>query len=147
VTETQKQNSDMTLQVMSEAECKAVLATQSFGRLAVVLEDGPTIFPVNYAYIENAIVIRTAEGSKLANAPLSKVAFEIDYVHPSHINGWSVVARGNAFDITTAIDELSEEMRLLPLHSWQPSVKPYVLKINVKELTGRSFSASKETST
>jgi hypothetical protein len=132
--------SDITLQVMSEDDCRAALVNHAFGRLAVVMNDGPVIFPVNYAYVENAIVIRIGAGSKLASAPLTKVAFEIDYVHPNHVNGWSVVARGPAFDISTAIDELSQEMRMLPFHPWLPGHKPYLLKINVKELTGRTFS-------
>jgi nitroimidazol reductase NimA-like FMN-containing flavoprotein (pyridoxamine 5'-phosphate oxidase superfamily) len=134
--------SEMELQVMSEDACRSVLAAHSFGRLALIVDDGPTIFPVNYAYVEDAIVIRTAAGSKLASAPLAKVAFEIDYVDPSHARGWSVVARGHAFDISTAVDELSVEMRLLPFHSWLVGDKPFVIKINVKELTGRSFAAS-----
>jgi nitroimidazol reductase NimA-like FMN-containing flavoprotein (pyridoxamine 5'-phosphate oxidase superfamily) len=134
--------SDVTLQTMSEDECRSALVNHAFGRLAVVMDDGPVIFAVNYAYVENAIVIRTGTGSKLASAPLTKVAFEIDYVHPSHVSGWSVVARGPAFDISTAIDEMSQGLRMLPLHSWIPGHKPYVLKINVKELTGRTFSTS-----
>lgn len=130
------------LEVMSEEECTNALASHAFGRMAVDLPDGPTIFPVNYAYVEQAIVIRTAAGSKLANAPLATVAFEIDWVSPTHTSGWSVVARGHAFDITHAIDDLSVEMQLLPFQPWLGPEKSHTLKINVRELTGRRFAVA-----
>ena len=129
----------MQLHPISDAECLELLAEHTFGRIAIVLPDGPTIIPVNYAFIAPSIVIRTAPGSKLANAPLTMVAFEIDEVSPDHTSGWSVVARGHAFDITNAIDEYSENLRALPFHPWLAGEKAHVLKINVHVLSGRRF--------
>lgn len=127
------------LEVMTEAECLTLLAHHSFGRLAVNLGDGPTIMPINFAFVERSIVIRTAPGSKLANAPLTKVAIEVDEVGPGHVWGWSVVARGPAFDISTSIDEYSEHLRTLPFNSWLSGDRGNVLKVAVREISGRRF--------
>jgi nitroimidazol reductase NimA-like FMN-containing flavoprotein (pyridoxamine 5'-phosphate oxidase superfamily) len=125
---------------MTETQCREALSGHSYGRLAFALEDGPTILPVNYAYVEGAIVIRTASGSKLASVPMTTVAFEVDEIAPDHMSGWSVLARGHAFDITTAIDELSETLRELPFMPWLHGEKGHVIKINVREVSGRQFS-------
>jgi nitroimidazol reductase NimA-like FMN-containing flavoprotein (pyridoxamine 5'-phosphate oxidase superfamily) len=132
-------NEQFAMHQMTEEECFTALSSHAFGRLAFSLDEGPTILPVNYAYVEHSIVIRSSPGSKLANSPLTTVAFEIDEVDPDHAWGWSVVARGHAFDITNAIDEFSQSLRELPLVPWTAGEKMHVLKISVKEVTGRRF--------
>ena len=64
-----------TLEVLGPDECFALLASRRFGRLAVVSDGHPEIFPVNYLLNEKTIVLRTQEGVKLTNASLSRVAF------------------------------------------------------------------------
>lgn len=129
----------LTLISMTDDECREALNGHSFGRLAFALDDGPTVLPINYAYVNDRIVMRTALGSKLSFAPMTAVAFEIDEVNETRTSGWSVVARGHAFDITSALDEESEDLRALPFTPWLSGEKANVLKINVRELTGRKF--------
>jgi len=67
------------------------------GRLAVVLDGEPDIFPVNFAVVDKRIVIRTAPGPKLNGALTGpSVAFEADVLDLARHTGWSVVARGPA---------------------------------------------------
>lgn len=127
------------LQAMSENECLERLASHDFGRIAMNTDEDVMILPVNYAFVDNNIVIRTAAGSKLQNAPMSKVAFEIDDVSPGHLWGWSVVAKGTALDISSSIDEYSEQLRALPFHSWLSGERNHVMKIKVQEISGRRF--------
>ena len=127
------------LERMSEAECLNALKGGVFGRLSFNLDDGPTILPVNYAFVDGCIVMRTARGSKLAMTPMTQVAFEIDDVDTYRTWGWSVVARGRAFDITNAVDEQSENLRLLPFVPWLRGDRHHVIKINVHEVSGRRF--------
>jgi nitroimidazol reductase NimA-like FMN-containing flavoprotein (pyridoxamine 5'-phosphate oxidase superfamily) len=132
-------NDQLTLHEMSKDDCYRALREHAFGRLAVDVEDGPTIWPVNYAFVDSSIVIRTAPGSKLTFSPLSRVAFEVDEIDAFRTNGWSVVARGHAFDITTSVDEYSERLRTLPFAPWLSGEKSHVIRIKVTEVTGRRF--------
>lgn len=129
----------LTLQEMTEAECRKAMRAHAFGRIAVNLDDGPSIFPVNYAYVDESIVIRSAPGSKLTFSPLALVAFEVDEVDAFHTWGWSVVARGHAFDITHAIDEYSERMEALPFAPWLSGDRSHVIRIKVTSVSGRRF--------
>lgn len=54
---------------MGEAECLALLGRPNLGRIAIVIDGQPQIFPVNYAINGRIIAIRTAAGSKLTHAP------------------------------------------------------------------------------
>ena len=128
------------LVVLSEAECLALLATHSFGRLGFLSAEGwPVILPVNYAFEEPSIVVRTGAGTKLADIPLTMVAFEVDAADPAGAWGWSVLAQGPAFDITDSLDDCSEALRHLPVDPRAPGDKPNWLKVSASRITGRSF--------
>jgi nitroimidazol reductase NimA-like FMN-containing flavoprotein (pyridoxamine 5'-phosphate oxidase superfamily) len=43
---------------LSIDECLELLRTHQFGRIAVVIDGGPVVFPINYA-IDGAVVFRT----------------------------------------------------------------------------------------
>ena len=67
------------------------------GRIALIVDGHPEIFPVNFALERRSIVFRTAGGSKLWAAMTAKpVAFEIDGYDAHEQQAWSVVARGEA---------------------------------------------------
>src|SRR5207248_6454532 len=81
------------LEQIPESECLSILGRHSLGRIAVVVERQPQIFPVNYALKDRIIVFRTAPGTKLSYAPSSNVAFEIDGYDASSGVGWSAWCR------------------------------------------------------
>ena len=63
--------------------------------MALCLDTGPLIWPVNYSVMEDAIVFRTAPYSMLgARAWNSRLAFEVDQLDLERRQGWSVVATG-----------------------------------------------------
>src|SRR2546423_1491538 len=68
------------IEVLSDRVCRELLRSHRVGRIALVDHGQPLIFPVNYAADDRALVFRTAPGIKLAEAPMSRVAFEIDEV-------------------------------------------------------------------
>jgi uncharacterized protein len=94
------------LEEIPEAECLEILGQHSLGRIAIVVEGQPQIFPVNYAMSGRIITFRTAAGSKLSYAPTSKVSFEIDQYDFSDGVGWSVMVQGVAVDATEAFDDV-----------------------------------------
>src|SRR3954469_1411979 len=53
------------LEELSDAECRELLGAHEVGRLIVVLDGEPHVFPVNYAFDGEGIVVRTDHGAKL----------------------------------------------------------------------------------
>ena len=133
---------DSDLEVISEDECLQLLDRHTLGRLAIVVDGQPLIFPVNYALSHRVITFRTARGTKLTHAPGSKVAFEIDEFDPATRVGWSVLVQGVAVDATTALDDVSWMARGASAHPVAPGVKIHRLAIKANSITGRRFSVT-----
>lgn len=127
------------LEVLDEDECMRLLATQDLGRIAVVVDGGPVIFPVNYAMAEGIIAFRTAAGTKLANAPMTDVAFEVDSVDREQGTAWSVLVKGVAYEVTHGIGDIPEAVRRLPVRPLAPGERSHWLAILQREVTGRRF--------
>lgn len=122
--------------LLDEEECLAVLRRNDLGRLGVVEEGGqPDIFPVNYVVDGDRIVFRTLVGTKLEHASLDKVAFEVD--ERGSGGALSVVVKGVAREITTAMDPDSERQRELVLAT--PRDGDHWVRIVPSEITGRRF--------
>jgi uncharacterized protein len=127
------------LEEISEAECLEILDQSSLGRIAVVVDGQPQIFPVNYALHERIITFRTGSGTKVSNAPGSKVCFEIDGYEPSAGAGWSVMVQGVAIDATDAFDDVSWAARAAAPWPLAPGAKPFRIAIEPSKITGRRF--------
>lgn len=110
------------------------------GRLAVIHDDAPDIFPVNFAVDHGTVVIRTAGGTKHAAARSHPVAFEVDGYDADSGEAWSVVARGHAVEVRD-VDE-SIAILNLPLVPWAKGPKPHLLRLVPVTLTGRRFAVS-----
>ncbi len=128
-----------TLNVLSEARCIELLHARRWGRLAAALEGWPAILPVNYGFDGDNVVVRTAPGSKLAESPMTPVAFEIDDADHDGAWGWSVLVQGPAFDITVSTDDTSARLRALPLKPWAPGRKDHWIRIGTMRISGRCF--------
>ena len=90
------------LDALNEAECRALLATATFGRVGVTSGGLPVIFPVRYVFAGETITFRTAGGTKLRAAANGDVlAFEVDHFDPDTNVGWSVLVLGRAVVLTT----------------------------------------------
>lgn len=119
---------------MTEHECWAQLSSVNLGRLATSVDGQPEIFPVNFVVQQHTVLIRTAEGTKLASATVNeRVAFEADDRNAT--TGWSVVVKGTAHVLDTAA-ELAEAERAQVL-PWITTPKRRYLRITPVEITGR----------
>jgi uncharacterized protein len=123
--------------VMPRDECLRLLASHSFGRLAVAM-DSPVIRPVNYVFDEpsQSVAFRTADGSKFHAMLINgNAAFEIDGIDPGSRTGWSVIIVGMAEEVTKP----SELRRLerLGLEAWTPGRKAHWMRIRAWTVTGR----------
>ena len=121
-------------------ESLALLRGAPVGRLAVVVDGRPDIFPVNHVVDHGTVVFRTARGSKFWGAAGLPVAFEVDGYDASTGQAWSVVVHGQG-EVLRRSDDVLEALQL-PIFPWQSGAKPEFVRIVPDEITGRRFSVS-----
>ncbi|TQJ36449.1 pyridoxamine 5'-phosphate oxidase family protein [Arthrobacter sp. SLBN-122] len=126
------------VQNLEHHECWALLRTVSVGRLAVLVDGRPDIFPVNYTVDSGTLVFRTSQGTKLSAASGdAPVAVEADGVDPKSGLAWSVVVKGTAALVKSTEDVL--ETSRLYLFPWQSGRKDAFVRITPDTVTGRRF--------
>ena len=125
------------IEVLGVSECWSLLRGAVVGRLAVIVDGEPDIFPVNAVVDHGSIVFRTTAGTKLAAIKDQGVAFEVDGYDSTAAKAWSVVVKGSASEIWEH-DETIRALRL-PLFPWQPGRKPRFVRIEPKSVSGRRF--------
>jgi len=125
------------LEVLDRATCIDLLAHRRFlGRLAIVADGRPLIFPVNYIFDNESVVFCTASGTKLnVIADGADVAFEVDDSQPLHHSGWSVLVQGHA-EVVTDPEEVARLQRG-PLRPWAKGTRANWVRISVAEISGR----------
>jgi len=122
--------------------CWELMRSSVLGRLAVVIEDHPDIFPVNYVVDQGSVVFRTAAGTKMAGALANTpVALEVDGYDAVEEQAWSVVLRGRAEHVLQA--QALAQADALPLFPWQRGPKENFVRIHRINLTGRRFKVAK----
>jgi nitroimidazol reductase NimA-like FMN-containing flavoprotein (pyridoxamine 5'-phosphate oxidase superfamily) len=130
------------LDVLTYDECLARLATEEVGRLAVVVDHYPQIFPVNYRLDDTIVVFRTAIDSPLLESHLHNVGFEVDHLDPVTRTGWSVLVQGMGEDISTRRPDLvSDRAQSLGVEPWVEGPKPRLIRIIPAKITGRRIPA------
>jgi nitroimidazol reductase NimA-like FMN-containing flavoprotein (pyridoxamine 5'-phosphate oxidase superfamily) len=126
-----------TIEELDIAECLALMATERLGRLGVMVEGVPLVLPMQFAMDGQIVVLQTNQGAKTLHVPLTAVSFEVDHVDWEQGVGWSVLVQGTGEDISTAIDESSENRRSLAVHTWAPDPAERWLTIIPRMITGR----------
>lgn len=122
-------------EILPDAVCWQLLRESVVGRLAVMVDHHPDIFPVNHVVDHGTVVFRSGAGTKAFASRHEVVAFEVDGYDPIEGSAWSVVVRGVASDI----HETNEALRAmtLPLFPWQSGPKPRFIRIEPSEISGR----------
>jgi len=129
------------LRHLTRNECLALLAGARLGRVAVSIRALPTILPVNYALLDDDVVLRTAPGSKLSAALLGAVVgFEVDDTNQDRSAGWSVLVVGHANEIRD--DATLGRARGLRLEAWAPGDHDHFVMIPTEHVSGRAFGPS-----
>ncbi|MFG2088644.1 MULTISPECIES: pyridoxamine 5'-phosphate oxidase family protein [unclassified Spirillospora] len=124
------------LEILDEDECRDLLARAAIGRIVFTHQALPAIQPVNFAFSDGDIVIRTSRKSRLATAATDTVvAFEIDEFDTGARTGWSVVAVGRARHV--ADPAAVAGLEALPLHTWAPGERDHFIRIRPELITGR----------
>jgi hypothetical protein len=93
--------------------------------------------PVNFELFGRSIVFRTGHGTKLdAAVRLKVVAFQADHYDEQFHTGWSVLAVGQARDITENLDLVARDARPRP---WAGGERHHYVAIDAELLTGRQI--------
>lgn len=127
---------------ISPEECAELLAASTLGRIAVVIDGRPEIFPVNHVYdrVSGTVAFPTNARTKLHGAlDWPFVAFEVDGVEADDEGGWSVALVGRAEEITDpdVIARLSRQRHVV----WRPGETARWIRIVSSKVTGRRISA------
>jgi nitroimidazol reductase NimA-like FMN-containing flavoprotein (pyridoxamine 5'-phosphate oxidase superfamily) len=128
------------LDVISDDECRDLLATAEVGRVIVSIDALPAALPVNHWLIDDTIVFRTAPGTKLTAAlNHTVVGFEVDEIDPATRSGWSVLVIGTS----NVVSDPAEIARLdrAGLRSWAPVAAPHYVQIRIQRISGRRLSS------
>lgn len=121
---------------LDEDACWNLVTRCPVGRLAVVVDGHPDIFPVNHVVHGNRVLFRTAQGSKLADiAANSRVAFEVDELEGSRVSSAVLKGLARRLQLQSEIDVADA----LPLASWIPTLKYHWVEISSSSITGRRF--------
>lgn len=134
------------LEELNNAECMNYLAEAHVGRVGLVVDDYPAIFPVNYTIDGDQVLFRTGETTKLTEASMARVAFEVDHVDPASRQGWSVLIQGRADDIGDAVDATSVRLRQRTLDTWAPGERLRWFVIRPLKISGRRIRVSQRNS-
>lgn len=122
-------------ELLDQHVCWDLLRRGTVGRLAVVVDGEPDIFPINYVVDHGTIVFRTDTGRKLSAAANRPVAFEIDGYEARDAVAWSVVVHGVGSEIRETDDVIDAmELSLVP---WQQGAKARFIRIKASAVTGR----------
>ena len=123
---------------LSAAECWDAIRGADIGRLGVVIDGHPEIFPITYVVDHGTVVFRTGEGTKLDGVLSGNpVAFEVDGYDQQTNRAWSAIIKGAA-EVPRGIDEMVETV-MLPIFPWQAGRKSRYIRIVPTEVSGRRF--------
>ncbi len=125
--------------VLDSRECERLLRGGIVARVAVSTPDGPHIVPVNFAVVDDTIVVRTSSYSILGTyGPEAMLAFEMDHIdHDRHV-GWSIVARGRGW---AELDpgEVARIKEVWQPRPWASGNRNLYVRMRWSTLTGRAL--------
>ncbi|UVJ41258.1 pyridoxamine 5'-phosphate oxidase family protein [Arthrobacter sp. CJ23] len=122
-------------------ECWKLLRETGVGRLGVIADGRPDIFPVNYKVDGNSVVFLTGTGTKTrAIEEDAAVALEADAVSAEFGMAWSVIVKGKAIGNSSTEQTLDAVSRAL--FPWQGAGKDLLFRIVPDSVTGRRYTVT-----
>jgi nitroimidazol reductase NimA-like FMN-containing flavoprotein (pyridoxamine 5'-phosphate oxidase superfamily) len=129
------------LEILPREECLRLVGTVPIGRVVTTRRALPVALPVNFAVVDDAVVFRSAAGTKLYSATRTAVVgFEVDDFDSTRRTGWSVLIVGGS----RVVDDpgLIERFESLVPRAWAPGPFPAFVRIEVVQITGRRIMAA-----
>jgi nitroimidazol reductase NimA-like FMN-containing flavoprotein (pyridoxamine 5'-phosphate oxidase superfamily) len=119
------------LGVLPRDECLRLLESEEIGRVAVNWTTGPLVVPVNYRVVGDSIVFRSGPGTKLRAFAVRPVSFQVDRFDGERREGWSVLVRGRAQEVS------ARQFSHLRLEPWAPGDKEHLVRMQIVAVSGR----------
>jgi hypothetical protein len=129
------------LEILDRAQCLALLATTSVGRIGVSMDALPAVLPMTFVLLGENIVIPTSiETAFAAAVDRNVVAFEADGRDATTGGVWSVMVRGIAHlaDGTSYAGDPAFDR----LPAWGPTALNRVVTMPTAVVTGRRSTGS-----
>ena len=121
-------------QVLSEAQCQDLLASESFGRVSLTMRALPVIMPVNYGYLGGSVILGMNDGpARRAVASGNVIALGVDSGNLTD-TFWTVLAIGRAHEITDPAQ--TADYRRLGLSDLTGTPAQHYLQLQPDILTG-----------
>ena len=125
---------------LSTSECELFLASVHVGRIAVVDDGYPLVFPINFKVDFSTgtavIAIRTRPDNVIDTIGRT-VCFEIDGVDPSGDGGWSVLVRGVLVETQPDSDLDPQPIATENRDAWRVIVPTHVTGRRVRNIAER----------
>ncbi|MGD9700896.1 MAG: pyridoxamine 5'-phosphate oxidase family protein [Acidimicrobiia bacterium] len=127
---------DIFVDELEEPTCWRLLSRADFGRVGFIHDGELMVLPVNSAVSSHRVVFRTAGGSMLARAGNgSIVVFESDHTDRVAESGWSVLVRGQLWDVTDRPE--TESWHEFAVRPWAPGPQDRWMAIEPSAISGR----------
>ncbi len=124
---------------LTHDECLDLLRVGLVGRVAFTTPSGPQIMPVNYAVIDDHVIIKTSPYTQLGTHGRDcMLAFEVDLVDYDQQHGWSVLARGHSAIVTDPATRRRIQNSWAP-RPWAVGARSTLLSMAITELSGRQL--------
>jgi uncharacterized protein len=127
-----------TPEALTRGQCLDLLRTQGIARVAYSQRAMPAIVAVDYAVVDDGLVLRLDETSpELASLRDAVVAFQADHGSPLDEHSWSVSCVGKA----RLVEDPAEARATAAAHHWPltGSTRPAFLRMDPDLLQGRVF--------
>ncbi|WP_120522130.1 pyridoxamine 5'-phosphate oxidase family protein [Arthrobacter celericrescens] len=122
-------------------ECWRLLRETGVGRLGVIVDGRPDVFPVNYKVEDTTLVFLTGTGTKTrALDDDGAVVLEADAVSAEFGMAWSVVVKGKAERTDSTKQSLGSLSK--SLFPWQGAGQEQLFRIVPDFVTGRRFTVT-----
>jgi transcriptional regulator with XRE-family HTH domain len=120
---------------LTVAQCWERLGSHGVGRIAMPVQPGPAVFPVNYTVDAGTVVYRTASGGAAAPEAGEGVSFQVDRMDDRLSRGWSVLITGTAEKVEdpATVQRLDTDAA----EPWTQIERPVWIRIRPKTVTGR----------
>jgi len=118
--------------------CMQLIAPGGVGRVVFVDADVPIALPVNFGVLGGDVVFRTGGFTSIATGALERrISFEVDRIDDAFAEGWSVLIRGAAHEVSEpAQREAIEELGVRP---WVGGARETYFCLEPEHITGRKI--------
>ncbi|MFF2747241.1 helix-turn-helix domain-containing protein [Kitasatospora sp. NPDC058048] len=123
---------------LTEQECWQLVGDHGIGRIALPVEPGPVVLPVNYVVDRGSFAYRTGEHGAASPEEGAAVSFQVDHIDEYLGRGWSVLALGPAHYVDDPV-ELERLAGLPGAAPWAGGDRPRWVRIRPEEVSGRQL--------